>query len=98
MRRMIAEPVLNKVSLFLSDVKFRHLLGQQHSTFSLVAFDGPNCWIIVNLDKGRLGEHGATFGSMLLTKTKHASSSERFATFSACTSMKFRIGVSRAAA
>jgi hypothetical protein len=31
-----------------------------------------NCWVLVNLDKGRLGEHGATFGSMLLTKTKHS--------------------------
>jgi hypothetical protein len=72
MQRMVAEPVLNKVSLFLSDVKFRHLLGQQHSTFSLVRAMDQNFWIIVNLDKGRLGEHGLTIGSMLLTKTKHA--------------------------
>lgn len=72
MRRMVAEPVLNKVSLFLSDVKFRHLLGQQHLTFSLVGSMDRSFWIIVNLDKGRLGEHGATIGSMLLTKTKHA--------------------------
>jgi len=71
MRRMVAEPVLNKVSLFLSDAKFRHLLGQR-STFSLPDAVDRKCWIIVNLDKGRLGEHGATFGSMLLTKTKHA--------------------------
>jgi hypothetical protein len=72
MRRIVAEPVLNKVSLFLSDVKFRHLLGQQHSTFSLVGSMDRNFWILVNLDKGRLGEHSATIGSMLLTKTKHA--------------------------
>jgi hypothetical protein len=72
MRRMVAEPVLNKVSLFLSDMKFRHLLGQPHSTFSLARSIDRNCWIVVNLDKGRLGEHGATFGSMLLTKTMHA--------------------------
>jgi len=72
MKRVLAEPVLNKVSLFLSDVRFRHLLGQQRSTFSLVRSIDANRWIIINLDKGRLGEHGATFGSMLLTKTKHA--------------------------
>jgi len=72
MRRMVAEPVLNKVSLFLSDVKFRHLLGQQYSTFSLAGSMDRQFWIIINLDKGRLGEHGATFGSMLLTKAKHA--------------------------
>jgi hypothetical protein len=72
MRRVVAEPVLNKVSLFLSDVKFRHLLGTQRSTFSLPGSMDRNFWIIIDLDKGRLGEHGATFGSMLLTKTKHA--------------------------
>lgn len=71
MRRVMAEPVLNKVSLFISDVKFRHLLGQQHSTFSLVAGMDGKYWIILNLDKGRLGEHGATFGSLILTKAKH---------------------------
>ncbi len=72
MRRVMAEPVLNKVSLFVSDVRFRHLLGQRHSTFSLVdAFD-RGCWIILNLDKGRLGEQAATFGSLFLTKAKHA--------------------------
>jgi hypothetical protein len=72
MRRLMAEPVLNKVSLFVSDVRFRHLLGQQRSTFSLTdAIDG-GYWIILNLDKGRLGEQAATFGSLFLTKIKHA--------------------------
>jgi Helicase HerA, central domain len=71
MKRVMAEPVLNKVSLFLSDVKFRHIVGQQHSTFSLVRSMNRNCWIILNLDKGRLGEHGATLGSVFLTKTMH---------------------------
>lgn len=70
MRRVMAEPVLNKVSLFLADVKFRHLLGQ-HSTFSFVRAIDANCWILLNLDKGRLGEHGATLGSVFLTKTAH---------------------------
>ena len=70
MRRVMAEPVLNKVSLFLADVKFRHLLGQ-HSTFSLARAIDRNCWILLNLDKGRLGEHGATVGSVFLTKTAH---------------------------
>jgi hypothetical protein len=68
MKRVMSEPVLNKVSLFLSDVKFRHLVGQQHSTFSLVRSLDNNFWIILNLNKGRLGEHGATLGSVFLTK------------------------------
>jgi hypothetical protein len=68
MQRVTSEPVLNKVSLFLADPKFRHLLGQQ-STFSLVRALDTNCWILLNLDKGRLGEHSATVGSVFLTKT-----------------------------
>ncbi len=72
MRRLMAEPVLNKVSLFVSDVRFRHLLGQRRSTFSLVDAMDRGCWIILNLDKGKLGEPAATFGSLFLAKFKHA--------------------------
>lgn len=72
MRRVMAEPVLNKIGLFLSDSTFRHLLGQQQSTFNLPDAMDRNCWVVLNLDKGRLAEHGATFGSLFLTKVKHA--------------------------
>lgn len=72
MRRLMAEPVLNKISLFVSDARFRHLLGQQRSTFSLVDAMDRGCWILVNLDKGKLGEPAATFGSLFLAKFKHA--------------------------
>ena len=72
MRRLMAEPVLNKVSFFVSDVRFRHLLGQQHSTFSLLDAMDRGCWILLNLDKGKLGEPAATFGSLFLAKFKHA--------------------------
>jgi hypothetical protein len=69
---MFRDAVLNKVSAFTSDPHFRHILGQQRSTFSLIdAIDG-GYWIILNLDKGRLGEHAATLGSLLLTKVKNA--------------------------
>jgi hypothetical protein len=72
MRRLMAEPVLNKVSLFVSDVRFRHLLGQRRSTFSLVDAMDRGCWILLNLDKGKLGEPAATFASLFLAKFKHA--------------------------
>ena len=72
MRRLMAEPVLNKVSLFVSDIRFRHLLGQQRSTFSLIDALDRGCWIILNLDKGKLGEPAATFGSLFIAKFKHA--------------------------
>ena len=33
---MFRDAVLNKVSAFTADPHFRHILGQQHSTFSLI--------------------------------------------------------------
>jgi len=77
MQRVIAEPVLNKVSRFISDVKFRHLLGQQHSTVSLGAALDAKCWIILDCDKGRLGDDALTFCSLFLAKAKHAFFSRR---------------------
>jgi hypothetical protein len=69
---MFRDAVLNKVSTFTSDPHFRHILGQQRSTFSLIDAIDSGYWIILNLDKGRLGEHAATLGSLLLTKVKNA--------------------------
>jgi len=50
----------------------RRFQGQRHSTFSPVEALDNNCWIVVDLDKGRLGEQAAVFGSLFLTKLKHA--------------------------
>lgn len=69
---MFRDAVLNKVSAFTSDPHFRHILGQQRSTFSLLHAIDAGYWIILNLDKGRLGEHASTLGSLLLTKVKNA--------------------------
>ena len=69
---MFRDAVLNKITAFTADPHFRHILGQQKSTFSLIDAIDSGFWIIVNLDKGRLGEHSATLGSLLLTKVKNA--------------------------
>jgi hypothetical protein len=34
MKATMREPILNKVSAFTADPKFRHIVGQQHSSFS----------------------------------------------------------------
>src|SRR5439155_23507582 len=34
MRRVASEPILNKISAFITDPRFRHIVGQQKSTFS----------------------------------------------------------------
>jgi hypothetical protein len=55
-----------------TDQRFRHILGQQRSTFSLLDAMDRGRWVILNLDKGRLGEQASTLGSLLLTKLKNA--------------------------
>src|ERR1051326_253823 len=66
------DAILNKVSAFTADPHFRHILGQLESSFSLAAAIDSGYWIILNLDKGRLGEQAATLGSLFLTKLKNA--------------------------
>jgi hypothetical protein len=71
------DAILNKVSGFTTDPRFRHILGQQRSTFSLLDAMDRGRWVILNLDKGRLGEQASTLGSLLLTKVKNALFSRR---------------------
>jgi type IV secretory pathway VirB4 component len=72
MRAVFRDAILNKVSEFTSDPRFRHILGQQRSTFSLIEAIDNGYWVVLNLDKGRLGEQAATLGSLFLTKLKNA--------------------------
>ncbi|SRR5579871_393401 len=72
MQAVFRDAVLNKTSAFTSDPCFRHILGQTRSTFSLLNAIDQGCWIILNLDKGRLGEQATTLGSLFLAKLKTA--------------------------
>jgi len=72
MRAVMREPILNKVSAFTADPHFRHIVGQTHSTFSIVDAMDKGYWIVVNLHKGRLGEQAETLGSLFLTTIKNA--------------------------
>jgi Type IV secretion-system coupling protein DNA-binding domain len=72
MQSVYRDAILNKISGFTTDPRFRHILGQQRSTFSLLQAMDRGWWVILNLDKGRLGEGAATLGSLLLTKLKNA--------------------------
>jgi len=71
MQAALREPVLNKISAFTSDPKFRHIVGQP-STFSIRQAMDDGQWVIVNLEKGVLGEQALTLGSLMLTLFKHA--------------------------
>jgi hypothetical protein len=71
MQATMREPVLNKTSAFTADPHFRHIVGQG-STFSIKQSMDEGHWVIVNLEKGRLGEQALTLGSLILTLVKNA--------------------------
>ena len=72
MRATIREPILNKTSAFTADPRFRHIVGQTQSTFSMKEAMDQGYWIIVNLEKGKLGSHALTLGSLVFTNIKNA--------------------------
>src|SRR5262249_30828273 len=72
MRAFIREPILNKTSAFTADPHFRHIVGQVHSTFSMKEAMDQGYWVIVNLEKGRLGEQALTLGSLIFAVIKNA--------------------------
>jgi hypothetical protein len=72
MQGTMREPILNKTSAFTADPHFRHIVGQQHSTFSLLEAMDAGRWIVLNLNKGRLGEQSPTLGSLFFTAVKNA--------------------------
>jgi len=72
MRMTMREPVLNKTSAFTADPHFRHIVGPGHSPFSLKQAMDEGHWIIVDLQKGKLGEQALTLGSLVFAMLKNA--------------------------
>jgi hypothetical protein len=72
MKAVMREPILNKTSTFTADPRFRHIVGQEQSTFSVREAMDEGRWVIVNLAKGRLGPQAITLGSLLFTVIKNA--------------------------
>ena len=72
MQTVVREPILNKTSAFTADPRFRHIVGQHKSTFSLQDAMKRGCWVVLNLHKGRLGEEAVTLGSLFLSMIKNA--------------------------
>jgi hypothetical protein len=51
MQAVMREPILNKTSAFTADPRFRHIIGQEHSTFSIREAMDEGQWVIVNLER-----------------------------------------------
>lgn len=72
MKAVVRNPILNKTSEFCSDPHFRHILGQTNSTFSARQAMDSGAIILVDLNKGLLGKHSATLGSLLMAQVNGA--------------------------
>ncbi len=72
MKATVRNPILNKVSEFCSDPHFRHILGQSHSTFSVREAMDSGQIVLVDLNKGLLGKHSSTLGSLLMAQVGSA--------------------------
>jgi energy-coupling factor transporter ATP-binding protein EcfA2 len=72
MHAVMREPILNKLSAFTADPRFRHLVGQQRSTFSVADAMNRAQWVVLHLNKGRLGDQAVTLGALFMTKLKNA--------------------------
>jgi hypothetical protein len=72
MKGTMREPALNKLSEFTADPHFRYILGQRVSSFSFDEALAGGQIVLINLQKGRLGIHSTTFGSLILAKLKEA--------------------------
>ncbi len=72
MKATMREPILNKITGFVADPRFRHIVGQAQSTFSMKDAMDRNCWVIAYLPKGELGGQAVTFAALLFTMFKNA--------------------------
>ena len=72
MQAQMREPILNKTSAFTADPRFRHLVGQVHSTVDFAKAMDEGYFVLLDLPKGTLGEHALTLASLLFTVLRNA--------------------------
>jgi hypothetical protein len=72
MQNALSGPVLNKITTFTIDPRFRDLLGQVHSTFSASVVLEKNQQIILDISKAENGEQSAFYASLFLNSFKNA--------------------------
>jgi len=62
------EPVLNKVTEFLTDENVRYMIGQTKSTLDFRKVMDEGRWVILNISKGRLKNSASLLGGLLLLR------------------------------
>jgi hypothetical protein len=72
MKAAFREPLLNRVTAFLSEPAARHLLSQPESSIDVSSLMDRQRWLIVRLPKGQLREHAHTLGNLLFAQLQFA--------------------------
>ncbi len=72
MQAMYREPVLNKITAFITDPTIYRILCQTESTVNFRRAMDQGKWILLNLSKGHLGENVRLLGTLFLSKLKQA--------------------------
>ncbi|MES2221678.1 MAG: DUF87 domain-containing protein [Acidobacteriota bacterium] len=71
MQTVVREAILNKASAFSTDPAVRHIVGQQQGLDLAEALDQGK-WIILRLEKARLGEDSEMLAALVLARFKDA--------------------------
>lgn len=66
------EPVLNKITEFLTDENLRFMLGQVRSTLDFRKAMDEGHWVILNIAKGKLKSNASLLGGLFLAKLQLA--------------------------
>jgi len=68
MQSTYREPILNRLSVFLSDPSIRLMVGMKKSTINFRQIMDQSNWLLVNLSKGRLKGNAHLLGAFLVAK------------------------------
>jgi hypothetical protein len=71
MQTVVREAILNKASAFTTDPAIRHIVGQQ-TAFELSDALDRGQWVILQMEKSRLGEDAEILASFILARFKNA--------------------------
>jgi hypothetical protein len=66
------EPVLNKITEFLTDENIKYMLGQAKSTLDFRKAMDEGKWVILNIAKGKLKSNALLLGGLFLAKLQLA--------------------------
>ena len=72
MQVIVREAILNKVTAFTVDPAVRHIVGQRRSTLDLADALDQRLWVVLSLQKGRLGDNAEILAALILAKLKNA--------------------------